>query len=85
MGYQPVGINPILELNPFFVTSNTAKLLLSALATYNLDSVSFKASPLVVEPLGAFGNKAQFKTSTILSVFVSTTATLLSFAFATYK
>ena len=85
VGYQPVGIKPILELNPFFVTSKTAKLLLSALATYNLDSFSLNANPFVVDPFGAFGNRAQFNTSTIAKDFVSTTATLLSFAFATYK
>src|SRR6266536_2314253 len=55
VGYQPVGINPVLLLWPGLVTSNTARHLLSALAMYKFFSSPFNATPFEVEPLGEFG------------------------------
>src|SRR5215468_9672191 len=55
VGYQPVGINPLLLLAPGSLTSNTARQLLSAFATYKVFSSSLNATPFEVEPLGALG------------------------------
>src|SRR4029079_3580984 len=55
VGYQPVGINPLLLVKPGLLTSNTARQLLSAFATYKVFSSSLRATPFEVEPLGAFG------------------------------
>src|SRR5215469_7406922 len=55
VGYQPVGIKPLLLLKPGLLTSKTARQLLSALAIYKVFSSSLKATPFEVEPLGAFG------------------------------
>ena len=55
VGYQPVGIKPFELLFPGFDTLNTAKQLLSALATYKVFSSSDKASPLVVAPVSLVG------------------------------
>src|SRR4051812_11694268 len=85
VGYQPTGINPFDLLLPGTETSNTARQLLSAFATYNFFSSAESASPFEVEPSGASGNKAAFRTSTTFRFLVSITDTLLSFALATYK
>src|SRR4030095_10559102 len=85
VGYQPVGINPLLLLKPGLLTSNTATQLLSAFATYKVFSSSLNATPFEVEPLGASGKRAAFKTSITTLWPVLITATELSFALATYK
>src|SRR3990170_5703176 len=45
VGYQPTGIKPFERLLPGVDTSNTARQLLSALATYKVFSLADKASP----------------------------------------
>src|SRR5947207_15868361 len=55
VGYQPVGINPLLLLKPGLLTSNTARQLLSALAIYKVFSSSLSATPFEVEPPGEAG------------------------------
>ena len=50
VGYQPTGIKPIDWLEPGWLTSNTARQLLSALAIYSVFSFSLNATPLVVDP-----------------------------------
>ena len=55
VGYQPVGINPLLLLRPGLLTSNTARQLLSALAMYKVFSSALNATPFEVDPLGALG------------------------------
>src|SRR5215831_180837 len=53
VGYQPVGIKPLLLLFPGLLTSNTARQLLSAFAIYKVFSSSLSATLFEVEPLGA--------------------------------
>src|SRR5215210_4581331 len=85
VGYQPTGIKPFDLLLPFTDTSNTARQLLLALATYKLFSLVDKASPLDEEPSGALAYKAAFKTSSTFRFFILMTETLLSLALATYR
>ena len=85
VGYQPTGIKPFERLLPATATLKTARQLLSAFATYKVFSSVDNASPLDVEPSGALGYKAAFKTSTWVRFFTSTTETLLSLAFAIYN
>ena len=85
VGYQPTGIKPFDFVRPGTETSNTARLLLSALATYNLLSLAESASPFEVDPAGEFEYKAAFNTSSTLRFRMSITETLLSFALATYR
>ncbi len=58
VGYQPVGTNPRKRLSPGRVTSTTATVLLSALATSRVDPSGESASAFGVEPGGAFGDSA---------------------------
>src|ERR1022692_3240597 len=44
VGYQPVGIKPLDLLSPGLLTSNTARQLLSALATYSVFSSGLNAT-----------------------------------------
>src|SRR5215472_1266322 len=55
VGYQPVGINPLLLLKPGLLISKTARQLLSAFAIYKVFSSSLNPTPFDVEPLGALG------------------------------
>src|SRR5580692_5219040 len=85
LGYQPVGTNPSDLLEPGALTSNTARQLLSALATYNVLSSAARATELLVVPLSWVGNTAVFSVSSTVDRFRSTTETVLSFALATNK
>src|SRR4030095_8242567 len=85
VGYQPVGINPLLLLKPGLLTSKTAKQLLSALAIYKVFSSVLNARPLDVEPGGASGKSAALNVSITFSVCVLMTETELSLALATYS
>ena len=67
------------------LTSNTARQLLSALATYNVLALALSATPLVVLPLGALGKSAAFKVSITLPAAISIILTELSLALATYN
>src|SRR6266436_9354853 len=55
VGYHPTGMKPSEWLRPGAVTSNTAMLLLSALATNRVFPSGVKARLLGVEPEGRFG------------------------------
>ena len=55
VGYQPVGINPLLLPDPGVLTSNTARQLLSALAMKRVFSSLLRATLLGVEPVGESG------------------------------
>src|ERR1700683_4567322 len=83
VGYQPTGINPFDLLDPGWLTSNTARQLSSALATYKVLSSLLRASALVVEPGSELGYRAAFSVSTTFRSRISITETLLSLAFAT--
>src|SRR5262245_30109455 len=58
VGYQPVGIKPFTVLAPGVVTSTTATLLLSALATSSVAPSGDRPNPLGVVPAGASGKSA---------------------------
>ena len=81
VGYQPVGMNPNDRLLPGCATSNTARQLLSALATSSLFWA--RASPLGVLPAGALGYSDVTMVSSTFRVFTSITDTALSLAQAT--
>ena len=57
VGYQPVGMNPLIALLRFAPMSMTATQLLSALATNSVSPSGDTASPHGVLPAGAFGNR----------------------------
>src|SRR5881392_4192363 len=78
VGYQPVGINPLLLLLPGLLTSNTARQLLSAFAIYKVFSSSLNATPLEVDPLGELGKRAAFNVSITFRSLVLITDTELS-------
>src|SRR3982750_1565326 len=54
VGYQPTGMNPNERLLPGELTSNTATILLSAIATNSVCSSGVNARLFGVEPGGAF-------------------------------
>src|SRR6185437_6845268 len=83
VGYQPTGIKPLDLADPGSCTSNTARQLLSAFATYSVLSSPLSARAFVVEPGGASGYKAALSVSTTFRLRISMTDTLLSFALAT--
>ena len=58
VGYQPVGTKPRKRLSPGRVTSTTATVLLSALATSRVDPSGESARAFGVEPGGALGDSA---------------------------
>src|SRR5258708_40032435 len=55
VGYQPVGMNPNERLRPGVLTSNTARVLLSAFAMNRVRSSGVSARLLGVDPGGASG------------------------------
>src|SRR6185312_12533300 len=83
VGYQPTGMRPFDSPPPGLLTSNTARQLLSALATYRVFSSPLSASALVVDPGREPGYSAAFSVSTTFRLRRSITDTLLSFALAT--
>src|SRR5580698_8660076 len=83
VGYQPTGIKPFDNPAPGVLTSNTARQLLSALATYKVLSSLLRASALVVGPGSELGYRAAFSVSTTFRSRISITETLLSLALAT--
>src|ERR1044071_1306943 len=85
VGYQPTGMNPSERLLPGTPTSNTARLLLSALATNSVFSSGDRARLLGVEPGGRPGCRDAVNVSSVLPVPVSNTVTLFRAALATYR
>src|SRR4029077_1056524 len=77
VGYHPVGMHPKERLFPGVLTSKTATMLLSALATNNIRSSGDKARLLGVEPGGASGYNAAKIISIDLPDSVSKTLTVL--------
>src|SRR5439155_24643075 len=55
VGYQPTGIKPSERLRPGVLTSKTATILLSALATKRVFSSGVRATLFGVDPGGALG------------------------------
>src|SRR2546429_6820309 len=58
VGYQPAGMKPSERLLPGVLTSNTASVLLSALATKSICSSGERARLFGVEPGGDCGERA---------------------------
>src|SRR5438105_964847 len=85
VGYQPTGMNPREWLCPRLLTSNTAMLLLQALATNNFVSSGDSARLLGVEPGRAVGEREASSVSKVRPVAVSRTVTVLRLALATNK
>src|SRR6266545_6229254 len=85
VGYQPTGMKPSERLLPGALTSNTAMLLLSALATNSVFSSGDKARLFGVEPGGRPGYSEAESVSSVLPLSVSSTVTLFRAALATYK
>ena len=85
VGYQPVGMKPRETEAPGRDTSNTASVLLSALATSSVLPSALSASPFGVDPAGMFGNIAVSRRSVTRSFLVSITSTRLVFAHATKR
>ena len=85
VGYQPVGMKPRKRLSPGRVTSTTATVLLSALATRRVAPSLERARAFGVEPGGAFGESATPICSTALRVARSTTHTAFVLAQATKR
>src|SRR5579872_3971247 len=76
-------MKPLDAPAPGLLTSNTARQLLSASATYKVRSSLLRATALVVEPGSELGYSAAFNVSTTFRLRISITDTLLSFALAT--
>ena len=83
VGNQPTGMNPSDLALPAVSTSNTATLLLLALATKSSSPSGESARLLGIEPGGAFGNNDAVSLSVTRPVAVSITLTELRFASAT--
>src|SRR5262245_43503914 len=83
VGYQPAGMIPSDAPLPGRLTSKTATLLLSALATRSARPSGERARLLGVLPFGAFGWSALESDSRPRPVFVSRQTTRLLFAHAT--
>src|SRR4029453_5194066 len=85
VGYQPTGMKPSERLWPNSDTSNTANVLMLALATNKIFSSGVSARLFGVEPGGEFGCSSAQRVSRALPVSVSRIVTVLRLAFATNR
>src|SRR5215510_11967242 len=83
VGYQPTGIKPSERLLPATLTSNTARLLLSAFATKRVFSSGESAKLFGVEPGGRLGWSDAVSVSRGVPVPVSKSVTLFRAALDT--
>src|SRR5208283_5266983 len=83
VGYHPVGINPFERLTPNCSPSITARKLLSALATYNVELSGESATEFGVLPFRASGETDVEIVSITFIASRPMTDTELKFAFAT--
>src|SRR5437764_4834425 len=85
VGYQPAGMKPSDRLLPGVLTSNTARMLLSAFATNNVFSSGESARLFGVEPRGRLGYSAAQIVSKVFPEAVAITVTVFRLALATKR